>query len=75
MSEKRCAICGALQRNDLFAAVTGSPTCAICTAKYMGGLPQTAERVATASGRLGLQDGEYLQQDNGKEAARLLGRA
>jgi len=32
------------------------------------------ERIKEARSKLALQDGEYLQQDNAEEAARILGR-
>ena len=70
---RRCAICGNDLGNDLFASVTGEKCCAICKLKFIGGLPTSDARIATARGRLGLADGEYLQQDNGAEAARILG--
>ena len=72
--KKRCAICGADLGNDLFASVTGEKCCAICKVKFIGGLPTSDERIAAARVRLGITDGEYLQQDNGAEAARILGR-
>ena len=71
---KRCAICGNDLGNDLFASVTGEKCCAICKLKFIGGLPTSDERVAQARALLGLADGAYLQQDNGAEAARILGR-
>lgn len=71
---KRCAVCGNNLGNDLFASVTGEKCCAICKVKFIGGLPTSDELIAQARARLGLGDGEYLQQDNGAEAARILGR-
>lgn len=71
---KRCAICGTDLSKDLFSAVTGEKCCSICKVKFIGGLPTSDERIATARARLGLADGGYLQQDNGAEAARILGR-
>jgi hypothetical protein len=71
---KRCAICGADLGNDLFAAVTGEKCCCICKTKFIGGLPTTDERIARARTALGLEGDDYLQQDNGAEAARILGR-
>lgn len=70
----RCAICGNDLGRDLFASVTGEKCCAICKLKYIGGLPTSNERIAAARTALGLADGEYLTQDNGAEAARILGR-
>ena len=70
---KQCAICGTNLGNDLFASVTGEKCCAICKVKFIGGLPTSDERIAAARGRLGLESGQYLQQDNGAEAARILG--
>lgn len=69
---KPCAICGNNLGDDLFASVTGEKCCAICKLKYIGGLPTSNERIAAARERLGLDDGQYLQQDNGAEAARIL---
>jgi hypothetical protein len=71
---KRCAICGNDLGNDLFASVTGEKCCVICKLKFIGGLPTSTERIAAARERLGLAEGAYLQQDNGAEAARILGR-
>lgn len=70
----KCGICANLLENDLFSAVTGEPVCSICKMKFIGGLPTTPERVQNARKALGLWDGEYLTQDNAKEAARILGR-
>ncbi len=70
---KRCAICGNDLGNDLFASVTGEKCCAICKVKFIGGLPTSDERIKAARSRLGLVDGDYLPQDNGAEAARILG--
>lgn len=70
----RCAICGTSLRNDLFASVTDAPCCSICTVKFVGGLPASESRIKQIRTVLGLPDGEYLQQDNGAEAARILGR-
>ncbi len=66
-----CQICG---KSDLFTDVTGEPACSICTVKFMGGLPQTPQRINEARARLGLKDGEFLAQNNAVEAARILGR-
>jgi hypothetical protein len=74
MMAKPCAICGNDLGNDLFASVTGEKCCAICKLKFIGGLPTSPERIASAREQLGLADGVYLQQDNGAEAARILGR-
>ena len=71
---RRCAICGTDLAGCLFASVTGEKVCAICKVKYVGGLPTTDERVTAIRGVLGLADGEYLQQDNGAEAERILSR-
>jgi hypothetical protein len=54
--------------------VTAEPCCSICKFKFIGGLPTSDERIALARARLGLEDGTYFQQDNGAEAARILGR-
>ncbi len=69
---KRCAICGNDLGKDMFASVTGEKCCAICKLKFIGGLPTSDERIEASRLRLGLADGEYLQQDNGAEAMRIL---
>ena len=71
---KRCAICGTDLGADMFASVTGEKCCAICKVKFIGGLPTSDERIAKARSVLQLADGEYLQQNNGEEAARILGK-
>jgi hypothetical protein len=71
---KSCAICGTNLGNDLFASVTGEKCCAICKVKFIGGLPTSDERIAQARARLSLEPGQFLQQDRGAEAARILGR-
>lgn len=70
----KCAICGFNLDRDLFASVTGERCCSICKLQFIGGLPTSDERIAKVRGSLGLADGQYLAQDNGKEAARILGR-
>jgi len=70
----RCAICGTDLSKDLFSFVTQEKCCSICKLKFIGGLPTCDERIAKARQALALADGEYLVQDNGKEAARILGR-
>ena len=69
-----CAICGTDLNKDLFSAVTGEKCCSICKLKFIGGLPTSDERIRQARKRIGLKEGEYLKQDNGAEAARILGR-
>ncbi len=69
-----CEICGKPSGDDLFSAVTEEAVCSICKIKFIGGLPTSPELIARARGRLGLGEGEYLKQDNGAEAARILGR-
>lgn len=69
-----CAICGTELARDLFAYVTQEPVCAICKLKYIGGLPTSAERIASVRKQMGLEDGQFLQQDNGEEARKILGR-
>ena len=69
-----CQICGVDDKKDLFSFVTQSPTCSICTIKYMGGLPQTSERIAQVRERLGLKSGEMLKHDRANEAKQILGR-
>lgn len=71
---KRCAICGTELGKDLFAAVTGEKCCSICKVKFIGGLPTSDERISAARERLGLADGQFLEQNRGAEAARILGR-
>ena len=71
----RCHICGKPNNDDLFSYVTGEKVCSICKIKYIGGLPTIPERINKAREALGLKDGEYLQQDNGAEAAKILGRS
>lgn len=71
---KACAICGTDLGKDLFASVTGEKCCCICKTKFVGGLPTSDQRIATVRQSLGLADGEYVIQDNGREAARILGR-
>jgi len=74
MTMEKCGICGKPKGADLFSAVTNDGVCSICKIKFIGGLPTTTERVNNARVRLGLSDGEYLEQDNAKEASRILGR-
>ena len=72
--KRACAICGTDLGNDLFASVTGEKCCCICKVKFIGGLPTSDERIGQARARLGLGDGQFLQQDNGAEAKAILGR-
>lgn len=69
-----CEICGFDNSKDLYAAVTDDSVCSICKLKYIGGLPTNPQLVQKARSALGLNDGEFLQQDNPAEAARILGR-
>jgi len=69
-----CKICGCESKSDLFSAVTGEPVCSICKLKFIGGLPASQERINQARTRLGLKDGEFLQQDNSLEAGKILRR-
>ena len=69
-----CEICGQPKKDDLFMMVTDEPVCSICKLNFIGGLPTIQKRVKQARLTLGLDDGEYLSQDNHKEAARILGR-
>jgi hypothetical protein len=69
----KCAICGTDLSRDLFAEVTGEKCCSICKFKYIGGLPTTYARIIQCRSALGLTEGQYLTQDNGAEAARILG--
>jgi len=70
----KCEICGTPREDDLFLAVTGEKVCSICKVNFIGGLPTTPDRIHQVRESLGLCDGEYLDQDNPKEAARILGR-
>jgi recombinational DNA repair protein (RecF pathway) len=70
----RCEICGTDLSRDLFSVVTGERVCSICILKFIGGLPPTQDRINVARVVLGLAKGEYYQQDNGKEAGRILRR-
>ncbi len=71
---EKCEICGKPKKDDLFSAVTGERVCSICKLNFIGGLPTTTDRINKARNNLNLCDGEYLNQDNPKEAARILGR-
>ncbi|KKM26514.1 hypothetical protein LCGC14_1584030 [marine sediment metagenome] len=70
----KCAICGKPQKDDLFSYVTQQPACSICVIKC--GLPSPISKgsIETARDKLGLKEGEYLKQDNGEEARRILNR-
>ena len=68
----RCQICGTSLDKDLFSAVTGELVCTICKIKFIGGLPTTPARVQQVRDKLGLTQGEYLQQDNVQEAAQIV---
>jgi recombinational DNA repair protein (RecF pathway) len=68
-----CEICGKPQQDDLFSAVTGERVCSICKLKYIGGLPTTSERISQARARLHLVDGQFLVQNHGEEARKILG--
>ncbi len=70
MSSK-CKVCGT---EDLLTAVTGKGVCSICTMKFFGGEKPTTDFVEKVREQLGLADGEFLKQDHGAEAARILGR-
>ena len=72
--ETRCGICGSPLEDDLFSFVTGEKVCSICKVKYIGGLPTTKGRINEARGSLGLNEGEFLMQDNPKEASKILGK-
>ncbi len=71
---ENCRICGFLLKNDLFSAVIGEAVCSICKLRFIGGLPTTEERIIAARDRLGLKEGEFLRQNNEKEASRILGK-
>jgi len=69
-----CKICGFDNSQDLFSAVTNEPVCSICKIKFIGGLSTTDQRIEAARKLLGLKEGEFLKQDNGAEASKILGR-
>lgn len=69
-----CQICEVDLSSDLFACVAQEPVCAICKMNHIGGARTSPELIARARNRLGLKEGEYLKQDRGDEAARILGR-
>ena len=71
---EKCKICGIALEVDLFSVVTRESVCSICKLKFVGGLPTTQMRIDKVREKLGLGEGEYLNQDNPKEAARILGR-
>lgn len=70
----KCEICGKPRNDDLFSAVTGERVCSICKINFIGGLPTNTQRINEVRSLLGLKEGEFLQQDNGQEAKRILGR-
>jgi len=74
MSCPECGICGTPKEDDLFSDVTGEGVCSICKLKFIGGLPTTPERVKAARNALGLEEGNYIVQDNAEEARRMLRR-
>lgn len=69
----RCRICGADLAQDLFAYVAQKPTCCICTANFIGG-DFSPERIENVRMALNLAEGEYLEQDQGAEADKILRR-
>ena len=71
MRKDQCNICGT---EDLYTAVAMEGICSICKIKYIGGLGTTPQLIARTRAKLGLSDGEFLQQDNAQEAKRILGR-
>jgi len=70
---KQCRICGTDLEKDLFAYVAQKPVCCICTVKFVGG-DFSEERISLLRGMMQLKDGEYLEQDNGLEASRIVRR-
>lgn len=70
----RCAICGTDNSKDLYVCVTSEKVCSICKVKFVGGLPTTDKRIENVRASLGLQPGEFLSQDRGEEARKILGR-
>lgn len=70
----KCAICGIPSKDNLFSYVTQEPVCSLCKVNYIGGLRTTHELIEKARTELGLREGEYLTQDRGAEARRILGR-
>lgn len=69
---RQCKICGTNLNDDLFAYVAQKPVCCICTVKFVGG-DFSPERIARVRQTLLLKDGEYLKQDLGVEAGKILG--
>jgi hypothetical protein len=67
----QCKICGTDLNKDLFAYVTQKPVCCICTAKFVGG-DFSDRRIAYVRALFGLAPGEYLVQDQGVEAEKIL---
>jgi len=74
MNTNLCRICGTSLKDDLFAFVAREPVCAICKVRHLGGRTTDERGIANARARLGLKDGEFVQQDNAAEARRILGR-
>jgi len=70
----KCEICGKPQKDDLFSFVTKEPVCSICAIKYAGASPVSKDTIKKVRDKLGLQDGEYLNQDNAEEARKILGK-
>lgn len=70
----KCQICGKPQKDDLFSFVTAEPVCSICQVNHIGGLKADQGRIETARGKLGLKNGEFLNQNNPEEARKILGR-
>jgi len=74
MMGKQCPICG--NTTDLYLNVSGDKVCSICLLRHITGFRgATPDAIKSARSRLGLKDGEFLEQDLGKEAAKFLGRS
>ena len=69
-----CKICNTPPEDDLFSMVAQEPVCCVCKLKHIGGLPTTDIRITAARERLGLKDGEYIEQDRANECRKILGR-
>ncbi len=67
-----CSICGL--SDDLFLACSREGVCSVCKLKFVGGLDATEEKIQEIRSKLGLKAGEFLKQDCGAEAKRILGR-
>jgi hypothetical protein len=67
----KCKICGA---EDLLMTCGVSKVCSVCTVKFCHLGSPTDEQIDHVRNALGLGEGEYLKQDVGAEAAKILRR-